>query len=123
MILALLRVITLAAVTYDDVTYTACPPLIWSFLEPAIGVTVACGPLMAPLLRENRFIKSLSNKSSGRGDSNFERMKEPAHQLAELPPRKATASTASGDPIIDISLPPERRVGDSDDTDEGSKYV
>ena len=130
MIAALLRVITLPKVSQTDIPYTACDPLLWSFLEASLGITVACAPLMGPLINAKRILQSLSNKSSGRGERDFERRKDPAnrHQLADLPAKKTaiTTTTASTDDLFVIQSPSAASKGrneDSDDMDDGGKFV
>ncbi|MCJ1285840.1 hypothetical protein MMC26_005181 [Xylographa opegraphella] len=48
-IISIVRLITLVSVSYADITYSVVDALIWSMLEPALGVTLACLPLMRPL--------------------------------------------------------------------------
>ncbi|CAG8951371.1 hypothetical protein HYFRA_00007283 [Hymenoscyphus fraxineus] len=84
-IICVLRVMTLVRVD-QDVTYSAAPPLLWSFLEPAVGITVACGPLIGPLLRGGRWVKGETTKGSRTGGSSarFERIDEPQHRLQSI---------------------------------------
>ncbi|KAL8679485.1 MAG: hypothetical protein Q9224_002180 [Gallowayella concinna] len=49
-IVSILRLISLLTVSYSDITWTVTDPLLWSMLEPCVGVTCACIPLMRPLL-------------------------------------------------------------------------
>ncbi|KAL8814159.1 MAG: hypothetical protein Q9223_006600 [Gallowayella weberi] len=49
-IVSILRLISLLTVSYTDITWTVTDPLLWSMLEPCVGVTCACIPLMRPLL-------------------------------------------------------------------------
>ncbi|KAG9232503.1 hypothetical protein BJ875DRAFT_76933 [Amylocarpus encephaloides] len=127
MVLAVMRIITLARVAYSDVTYTAGSPLIWSFLEPTIGVTVACGPLFAPLLKENRHFRSITNKISsksskggdgvgGGSSAAFERLTEEERgvKLVKIAPRGMGVGSAAG------ARPGTR---DSDDDLESGKSV
>ncbi|KAF2657679.1 hypothetical protein K491DRAFT_321654 [Lophiostoma macrostomum CBS 122681] len=51
MAFGILRTIALTSVDYSDITYTGSYLLLWSFVEPAIGITVACAPLCRPALR------------------------------------------------------------------------
>jgi hypothetical protein len=102
MALSIARIQALVTLDLKDITYTASYPLLWSFLEPAIGITVACGPLFGPLVKVSRFGKyfSQSGKSKSReyhSGSTFERMKEPPqHELREFHPKVTTTVSTSG---------------------------
>lgn len=48
-IISIVRLVTLVNVSYQDITYSVVDALIWSMLEPTLGVTLACVPLMRPL--------------------------------------------------------------------------
>ncbi|KAJ5807009.1 Satratoxin biosynthesis SC1 cluster protein [Penicillium riverlandense] len=54
MVVSILRIVALMATNFADITYTASYPLLWSFLEPALGITVACGPLLGPLTKKTK---------------------------------------------------------------------
>ncbi|KAJ5287208.1 Satratoxin biosynthesis SC1 cluster protein [Penicillium angulare] len=58
MVVSILRIVALVATDFADITYTEAYPLLWSFLEPAIGITVACGPLLGPLVKKTRSFAS-----------------------------------------------------------------
>lgn len=60
MIISILRIQSLLETDYTDITYSAAYPLMWSFLEPALGITVACGPLLGPLVRRFRYFRQVS---------------------------------------------------------------
>lgn len=56
--------------------------VLWSFLEPAIGITVACGPLFWPLLKKLRVKRRFtSTKGEVGSKQTFQRLDEPAHRL------------------------------------------
>ena len=67
MVVSILRIVALLATDFEDITYTAAFPLLWSFLEPALGITVACGPLLGPLVKRTRAFASTnpSDRHSG----------------------------------------------------------
>lgn len=102
MALSVARIQALVSLDLNDMTYTSAYPLLWSFLEPAIGITVACGPLFGPLVKVSRFGKyfSQSGKSKSRdyhSGSTFERMKDPPqHELREFQPKVTTTVSTSG---------------------------
>lgn len=50
--MAILRIIGLSQLDYPDFQYSAVPPLIYSILEPSIGISVACIPLLQPLIKD-----------------------------------------------------------------------
>ncbi|MCJ1254431.1 hypothetical protein MMC24_002246 [Lignoscripta atroalba] len=74
-IISIVRLITLVGVSYTDITYSVVDALIWSMLEPALGITLACLPVMRPLLpktfpgRSEKRSKDSSN--SGRAAKAF----------------------------------------------------
>ncbi|KAF2735643.1 hypothetical protein EJ04DRAFT_563154 [Polyplosphaeria fusca] len=53
MIISVLRVEALKRVSFNDVTFSGSNALIWSFLEPSVGVTVACAPFFRPIFHSN----------------------------------------------------------------------
>ncbi|KAL8725821.1 MAG: hypothetical protein Q9166_007108 [cf. Caloplaca sp. 2 TL-2023] len=76
-IVSILRLISLVTVSYTDITWTVTDPLLWSMLEPCVGITCACIPLMRPLLsrasrRANRYgeFKDVNSPNSSNGSSN-----------------------------------------------------
>lgn len=98
MIISILRINSLVTVSYTDITMSAAYPLLWSFIEPAIGITVACGPILRPLL-EKLFPQSFSRKdkpSNSHGFSKFSRLDEQAHPLHKIMPPNVSVVTSSG---------------------------
>jgi hypothetical protein len=98
MVLSILRIEALVALDLHDITFTAAYPLLFSFLEPAIGITVACGPLFGPLIKVSRFGKFFSQSGKSRdynNSSTFERMKESEHELKNFRPKVTTTVTSS----------------------------
>ncbi|KAH7109827.1 hypothetical protein B0J11DRAFT_233625 [Dendryphion nanum] len=53
MVISILRVHAHVNILFDDITYTGAPALLYSFLEPAIGISVACAPLTRPVFHRN----------------------------------------------------------------------
>jgi len=92
MVISCLRIEALVSVSFTDITFTASYPTLYSFLEPGIGITVACGPLFRPLLKNTRlgrhFIRdgTQNSKKGTSGSAAFERLEEPAHPLIDYPP-------------------------------------
>jgi len=90
MAIACLRIDTLSTANFADVTFKGAYPTLWSFLEPAIGITVACGPVLGPLFKPNAvkdyFTKS-STLNSKSVSGNFRRLQEPSHRLIDYPSR------------------------------------
>ncbi|MCJ1393649.1 hypothetical protein MMC18_006525 [Xylographa bjoerkii] len=71
-IISIVRLITLVTVSYADITYSVVNALIWSMLEPALGLTLACLPLMRPLFSlVFPDTRSSRNKASGNSGSAF----------------------------------------------------
>jgi hypothetical protein len=69
-VISIVRTITLVKVSYLDITYSVTLALIWSMLEPTLGITIACVPVIRPL------IKGMASASKGSGyigsGSNFD---------------------------------------------------
>ena len=87
MVISALRIYALDATDYNDITYSAAYPLLWSFLEPAIGISVACGPLLRPLVRKFSYFR---NPTSLRSGDKTARMRltdcsETDHNLSQYP--------------------------------------
>ncbi|TVY16433.1 Satratoxin biosynthesis SC1 cluster protein 4 [Lachnellula arida] len=97
MALSILRIQALVTLDLSDITYTATFPLLYAFLEPAIGITVACAPLFGPLIKTSRFAAffSQSGKTRDYMSSNFERMTEHDHELNDFRPQVTTTITSS----------------------------
>ncbi|KAF4635106.1 hypothetical protein G7Y89_g2996 [Cudoniella acicularis] len=133
MILSILRIDALVKVSFADITYTAAYPLLWSFLEPAIGISVACGPLLGPLLKKSSVVKSITSRSkrTDYGNSNnsatFERLNDMNHELSSFKPNVTTVSVAKDKTVgpggRGSFLPVgERIIGSADSAlDNGSK--
>jgi hypothetical protein len=59
----------------QDSSFKAPYVFMWSFVEPALGITVASGPLLGALLKKSRFAKCFTtNTSSKDSESNFKRL-------------------------------------------------
>lgn len=89
MVIACLRIYALHTVSYMDITYTAAYPVLWSFTEPAIGVSVASAPLLRPLFKGTKLgfmFKTKNSRPSGKpsaSSSSFHRLDED-HALSDL---------------------------------------
>ncbi|KAF2875851.1 hypothetical protein BDV95DRAFT_591276 [Massariosphaeria phaeospora] len=98
MVISILRIVALLAVDYVDITFTASYPTLWSFTEPAIGISVACAPLLRPLFRNGRLGRLFSQKMTGGSSSsrvsNFQRLNDPSYTLTSLGPH---TSVVGGD--------------------------
>lgn len=97
MVLSILRIQALVTLDLSDITYTATFPLLYAFLEPAIGITVACAPLFGPLVKTSKFATFFSQSGKTRDyiSSNFERMTEHDHELNDFRPQVTTTITTS----------------------------
>lgn len=49
-IISAIRLYSILHVDLSDVTYTILMPIMWSALEPCLAITLACIPLLRPLL-------------------------------------------------------------------------
>ena len=106
MVMAILRIVTLSRINYNDFEYTGSAPLIYSILEPAIGISVACVPLMQPLFKGTWIGNKLSSqgsskpKRSNEKSRNFKRL-DNEHALKVLKPNSVSVVTR-GDQSSDI---------------------
>ena len=99
MVVSILRINALTATDYTDITFSASFPLLWSFLEPAIGITVASAPIMRPLFERIFpdtviFHKDRSQKNNGH--TNFTLLEEPAYPLHHLDAQNESTVSSSG---------------------------
>lgn len=100
MVISCLRIYALHTVSYMDITYTAAYPVLWSFTEPAIGISVASAPLLRPLFKGKMFGSLFGTRKGSRGtgkpskhsgDSSFRRLDE-EHGLSDMEPNTITIS-------------------------------
>ncbi|KAL1961168.1 hypothetical protein VTO42DRAFT_3113 [Malbranchea cinnamomea] len=57
-VVSAIRIHTLSSMDFADITYSIPPANIFSGLEPSVGVTLACIPLLRPLLRFAKYSSS-----------------------------------------------------------------
>ncbi|ORY13815.1 hypothetical protein BCR34DRAFT_586211 [Clohesyomyces aquaticus] len=76
--ISILRVECLVKVSFTDVTYTGAYALVWTFAEPAVGVSVACAPLTRPIFDRR---SSDSDIELGSSNSRFHRLQAPSESL------------------------------------------
>ncbi|MCJ1402686.1 hypothetical protein MMC11_005907 [Xylographa trunciseda] len=83
-IISIVRLITLVSVSYADITYSVVDALIWSMLEPALGLTLACLPLMRPLF--SLVFPDTRSKATGNSGSgySFSQSKSDAKKFRKL---------------------------------------
>lgn len=94
-IISILRMRALLIVNYKDITFSVIDALIWSMLEPALGIALACAPVMRPVFRifrnknsnhGNSGPNSIDVVSSPKRDSkNFQKLQERGIQLGPVP--------------------------------------
>ena len=86
-VISVFRLKSLLNVSFTDLTYTVTDGLIWSLLEPTLGLVSACLPTMRPLfsrLFPDRLLnRSKGNKSSksGMDHRTFDRLDEQGYSL------------------------------------------
>ena len=66
-IVSIVRLHVLLTVDYNDATYSVTGALIWSMLEPSIGIILACVPILKNLIP--KIFSTLSGGSSRTKDS------------------------------------------------------
>lgn len=102
-IVSVLRLVALSSIDYSDITFNVPESLIFSGLEPCLAVTLACVPVLQPLVRF-RSSRATSNVSSGKLDSkgrNFTQLNDNSsqYQLRPIGPKhvvEARAQHSSG---------------------------
>ena len=97
MIISIVRIKGLFLVAPKDSTYSSGYLALWSFAEPALGMTVACAPLMRPLFR-TRFGDLFSKESSSkkkRSMSHFEPLEESKVAIRHLPGHSVLVTTSN----------------------------
>lgn len=62
-IVSIVRIVAISKISYTDISYSLPLAFIWSMLEPTLGITIACIPVMRPLFM--RGINSSRDKGSG----------------------------------------------------------
>ncbi|KAH7126606.1 hypothetical protein B0J11DRAFT_281410 [Dendryphion nanum] len=67
-IVSAIRLRTLLTLDYTDITYSVTSALIWSMLEPSIGITLACVPVLKNLFPQ-LFRTLRSSKQTGSGEN------------------------------------------------------
>lgn len=85
-IVSIIRLKSLVTVSYADITYSVPDALIWSMLEPSLGLTLASIPIMRPVFskifpentqpRSTGVNNSNSNGNSGLASKKFQRIDE-----------------------------------------------
>lgn len=112
-IITLCRLVFLLEVDYSDLTYNSVKAFIFTTLEPSLAVTLACVPLLRPLLNRCRYSKtgtarfaSATGRSSGarqcnRQDDSFDplddasdiQLRDSCQKGLETPPEPAESET------------------------------
>jgi hypothetical protein len=76
-VISIVRTITLVKISYNDITYSVPIALIWSMMEPTLGITIACIPIMRPLFKGMMSTnKGASGSGSGYDSRNFQNIDE-----------------------------------------------
>lgn len=104
-VVSILRLIALGSIDYSDITFNIPEALIFSGLEPSLAVTLACIPVLQPLLRKAFNLSSTgtataSGKASGVSKSGaFEQLNDDSSQYQLHPmdgKHRAAATTNNG---------------------------
>jgi hypothetical protein len=103
---------SLLSVNYSDITYSVIAPLIWSMLEPALGIALACAPIIRPIFKIFRE-KSSRNGSNGPNSmdvldvptddlKNFQRLQEEHYRLEPLGQNRLYSTKFVGGQVDDV---------------------
>ncbi|KAI9875186.1 MAG: hypothetical protein M1830_008779 [Pleopsidium flavum] len=126
-IVSIVRLITLVSVSYTDITYSVVDALIWSMLEPALGVTLACLPVMRPLFQKvfparsrNRTKESNNSGFDAKAfdSKNFRRLDELAYPLRPVGNVTTSVVLSHGGSASSKSMP--HHVVDDVESQQGS---
>ncbi|OCL14689.1 hypothetical protein AOQ84DRAFT_280489, partial [Glonium stellatum] len=96
-VVSIIRLITLVHLSYTDITYSVPEALIWSMLEPAIGITLACLPVIRPLLGS-------SFRSLSKGSKNDKLRSSEFRQLDEEYPLRSIGDLKNGGTVAQIGM-------------------
>ncbi|ORY56948.1 uncharacterized protein BCR38DRAFT_461513 [Pseudomassariella vexata] len=97
-ILSIVRIVILSEVDFTDVTHSLPDPVIWSGLEPSVAVTLACIPLLRPLIRRRTYSQQGSTTrptiqlSSVKNDGTLDQMRGNNLSQLHLTPQEVHAS-------------------------------
>jgi hypothetical protein len=79
-VVSVLRLVALSSIDYSDITFNVSESLIFSGLEPCLAVTLACVPVLRPLLGAFGGSSSASvgnsRKNASSGMSKFKKLNE-----------------------------------------------
>lgn len=132
-IIAIIRMITLAQIDFNNLTATMVYPSFWSTTEPVLAIMCVCLPMLHPVLAycwPSRFKSSLG--SSGNTSSNFSNSRKSAnpkhferlhansnsHPLTKM---YVGNGGLHGESIATAYPPDDSRPGSNDTPDAGSR--
>jgi hypothetical protein len=113
-VISIIRLESLIAIKFDDITYTLAPALMWTTIEPCLGIINACLPMMRPFLIAvfpTGFFASAHKSEDGIDPKEFERIEGGAVLLT--PYRKGVSS-------IKVSRPQNKRAQKAHEADTES---
>ena len=102
MVMAILRIVGLAQLDLMAFQISAVPPLLYSILEPAIGISVACIPLLQPLIKDTWLGDKLAARGTNRSrraykqSSGMRRLEDGDNELRLFKPSGVSISTIKG---------------------------
>ena len=98
-VIAILRIIYLANTDYSplaDFTWASTETYLWSVIEPSLAVTVACSPILRPLLhfvfpklKSTLYGRSVSKRYTNENYSQLSKSEVPLKDLRGFGPTKA----------------------------------
>ncbi|KAF2732637.1 hypothetical protein EJ04DRAFT_578274 [Polyplosphaeria fusca] len=123
MVIGALRIHALLAVSFMDITYTSAYPVLWSFSEPAIGISVACAPLMRPLVmrgplrrlfkQESTYARETYARGKSTTTSSFRRIEEHTYPLNNVTPGVTTITAGKASESFDAGSGSDEESGDT----------
>lgn len=87
-IISVLRLVALSSIDYSDITFHVSESLIFSGLEPCIALTLACFPVLRPLLGAIGGSRDATGGKSGQANSRsskFKKLNENSSQVQLRP--------------------------------------
>ncbi|KAH9886116.1 hypothetical protein F4778DRAFT_759065 [Xylariomycetidae sp. FL2044] len=99
-VISALRLHSIRSIDFTDITFTVAEAQVWSALEPALAITLACIPILRPLLGRSYSATGTAlggnQKRTGRKVGEFAQLDENSsdYQLSPYGPRHAARITA-----------------------------
>lgn len=119
-VISIIRLEALINIKFDNITYTLAPALMWTTIEPCLGIINACLPMMRPFLIQifpKGFFVTNSKSGPSTNPKTFERLADTSVQLTPYG-NGTTRVEASHLDKKDPNITPKPYEADSESTEE-----